>query len=206
MYHHFEYDCNLVYFCNNTQIYDYCYSAGTMIHPGTWDKQNITIVPSPFRRHYIRISTVCNALFVVFVPIMAVGILNMLLIRRLQKHDQMVLKTENSNMQMTLSHQHKQKKRVTITVVLISSCFALTQGPSAVMSVWEFLIGYSSNDSTLFIFMSITNGLNSTNGNSTNRNSINRGRFNDSKKYCAQLQPLTEMPGNSVEELNPQLP
>uniref|UniRef100_A0AC34QU54 G-protein coupled receptors family 1 profile domain-containing protein n=1 Tax=Panagrolaimus sp. JU765 TaxID=591449 RepID=A0AC34QU54_9BILA len=159
MYHHFEYDCTLVYFCNNTQIYDYCYSAGTVRHPGTWDQQNITIEPSSIRRYYIRISTVSNAIFVVFVPIMAVGFLNMLLINRLQVQDQTVLKTAKSNTQMTLTAQNKQKRRVTITVILISSCFALTQGPSAVMSVWELLIGYSSNNPTLFVFMSIANGL-----------------------------------------------
>ena len=64
MYHHFEYDCRLVYFCNNTQIYNYCYSAGNFRHPGSWDKQNVTVFPSPWRIHYIRISTICNALFV----------------------------------------------------------------------------------------------------------------------------------------------
>uniref|UniRef100_A0AC35GPP1 G-protein coupled receptors family 1 profile domain-containing protein n=1 Tax=Panagrolaimus sp. PS1159 TaxID=55785 RepID=A0AC35GPP1_9BILA len=159
MYHFFEYDCRLVSFCNNTQLYNYCYSAGNFRHPGTWDKGNITVFTSPWRTHYIRISTVCNAIFVVFIPIMAVGILNMLLIRQLQTHDRFVSKTGNSNMQMTLSCQHRQKRRATITVILISSCFALTQGPSAVMSVWELLIGYSSKDSSLFVFMSIANAL-----------------------------------------------
>lgn len=65
-YHHFEYDCKLVYFCNNTQIYYYCYSAGTIRHPNSWDRKdlNIVIEPTWLRRYYIQISTVCNALFV----------------------------------------------------------------------------------------------------------------------------------------------
>ena len=37
---------------------------------------------------------------------MAVGILNMLLIRRLKKSDRLILETENSNNQITLSNQH----------------------------------------------------------------------------------------------------
>uniref|UniRef100_A0A7E4ZQG5 G_PROTEIN_RECEP_F1_2 domain-containing protein n=1 Tax=Panagrellus redivivus TaxID=6233 RepID=A0A7E4ZQG5_PANRE len=98
---------------------------------------------------------------VVFVPIMAVGLLNMLLARRLQNHDKLVLQTENSNMQMTMAIQHVGFNRVEgeFKIILISSCFALTQGPSAVMSVWELLIGYSSKDNTIFIFTSIANAL-----------------------------------------------
>ncbi|KAI1732883.1 serpentine type 7TM GPCR chemoreceptor srw domain-containing protein [Ditylenchus destructor] len=158
-YHHFEYDCEFAYFCNNTQIYYFCYSAGTEKHPRTWDLQNVTVEPSVIRRYYIQISTVSNALFVVFVPIMAVVILNILLIRQLRLSDQLVLCTEHSTVQCLLSNQHKQRRRITHTVVAISSCFALTQGPSAVMSVWELLVGYPAHSSIIYAAMSIANGL-----------------------------------------------
>ncbi|KAK0399264.1 hypothetical protein QR680_002965 [Steinernema hermaphroditum] len=159
MYHHFEYDCQLAYFCNNTQIYFYCFSAGKSSHPVSWDLRNGTIEPSSFRRNYIRISTVCNAVLVVFVPILVVIILNALMIRQLQLTDRLIASTENSTCHGMLTNQHKQKRRVTITVVAIASCFALTQGPSAVMSIWELLIGYANDDHFLFAIMSITNGL-----------------------------------------------
>uniref|UniRef100_A0A915CTU8 G-protein coupled receptors family 1 profile domain-containing protein n=1 Tax=Ditylenchus dipsaci TaxID=166011 RepID=A0A915CTU8_9BILA len=162
LYHHFEYDCQFVYFCNYTQIYYFCYSAGTNQHPSSWDRQNgsLSIEPSMLRRYYIQVSTLSNALFVVFVPIVAVVILNILLVRQLQLNDQLVqLSTEHSTVKCLLSTQHKQRRRITTTVIAISSCFALTQGPSAVMSVWELLIGYSADSSTIFAAMSIANGL-----------------------------------------------
>ncbi|TMS39733.1 hypothetical protein L596_006214 [Steinernema carpocapsae] len=159
MYHHFEYDCQLAFFCNNTQIYYYCYSAGKTSHPVSWDLSSGTVEPSTFRRYYIRIMTVFNAVLVVFVPILVVILLNALLIRQLQMTDRLIASTENSTCHGMLTNQHKQKRRVTITVVAIASCFALTQGPSAVMSLWELLIGYSTDDHFLFTIMSISNTL-----------------------------------------------
>jgi hypothetical protein len=40
------------------------------------------------------------------------------------------------------SKTKKQRRHVTLTVIVISSCFAITQGPSAVLSVWELLTDY----------------------------------------------------------------
>lgn len=152
------------------------------------------------------------------------------------------------------------------------------------MSVWELLIGYSSNNPTLFVFMSIANGLVITgktinfvlfclssthfrrkcamiffrkfpqvlilvyklnnsnffklsqtefgrrlsgrlsqskpdfkgsmaslhrrNTGSIKHDGLQRNRLNDSKKFCTQLQPLTEASGTSVEESaeNTQIP
>ncbi|CAD5227399.1 unnamed protein product [Bursaphelenchus xylophilus] len=56
-------------------------------------------------------------------------------------------------------NQKAHRKRVTRTVVTIASFFAITQGPSAVFSVWEVLIGYSAQDREIFRAMSVANGL-----------------------------------------------
>lgn len=63
-YHHFEYDCQFAYFCNKTQLYYYCYSAGTVRHPTSWDRSNSTVESSSLRRYYIQVSTICNAVLV----------------------------------------------------------------------------------------------------------------------------------------------
>ncbi|CAD5221255.1 unnamed protein product [Bursaphelenchus okinawaensis] len=151
LYHHFEYDCQLVFFCNFTQIMNFCYSAGTTVHP-MWGRQNFS--PSEWRQYFIKISTVGNAVFVVLVPIILVAALTVLLIRQLTITDTSVLSRLDSSTRRSLNRQVARRKRVTITVITIASCFAITQGPSAVFSVWEVLIGYSHKDRTLFDAMS----------------------------------------------------
>lgn len=67
-YHHFEYDCEFAYFCNGSQIYYFCYSAGTRQHPGTWNGLGdaLSVEPSAIRRYYIQISTWGNAILAGF--------------------------------------------------------------------------------------------------------------------------------------------
>ena len=59
---------------------------------------------------------------------------------------------------MTYNIIQRHRRHITITVIAISTCLALTQGPSAVISVWELLIGYAANDTAIFTAMSIANG------------------------------------------------
>ncbi|KAI6181203.1 hypothetical protein M3Y98_00803400 [Aphelenchoides besseyi] len=156
-YRFVEYDCELVYFCNHTQLQVFCYSAGGVQHPKIWGNNETSV--SNLRRLYIRTSTIGNAIFIVFVPIAAVAILTLLLIRELQQTDMIVLNKVNSSTRRSVNRQQAQRRRVTRTVVAIASCFAITQGPSAVISVWELLIGYSSSSLFIYNAMSICNGL-----------------------------------------------
>uniref|UniRef100_A0A914H7J9 G-protein coupled receptors family 1 profile domain-containing protein n=1 Tax=Globodera rostochiensis TaxID=31243 RepID=A0A914H7J9_GLORO len=146
-YHYFEYDCQLAYFCNGTQLYVFCYSGGTQTHPGSpWN--SIAIEPSSFRRFLIQMSTICNAIFTVFVPILGVALMNILLLRQLRINDQLVrTSSENSAIQGLLSTQLKNRRRITISVLAISSCFAISHGPSA------------ANNRAIFAAMSIANAL-----------------------------------------------
>jgi hypothetical protein len=65
----FSQDCQVVEFCNGTQLLHFCYSAGLEAHP---DPGNFSaaatainsVHPSFARRSFVRISTVANALFV----------------------------------------------------------------------------------------------------------------------------------------------
>ncbi|KAL3120244.1 hypothetical protein niasHT_008871 [Heterodera trifolii] len=158
-YHYFEYDCQLSYFCNGTQLYVFCYSGGTKIHPGSpWN--SVAIQTSNFRRFLIQMSTICNAIFVVFVPIIGVALMNILLLRQLRINDQLVRSSsEHSAIQGLLSTQIKNRRRITISVLAISSCFAISHGPSAVFSLWELFIGYSADNRAIFTAMSIANSL-----------------------------------------------
>lgn len=74
----------------------FCYSAGSLTHP-TWIKNSLMISPSEWRRQFIRISTVVNALFVVFVPILAVVVITIMLIKKLHLNDMIVLNRMDSS-------------------------------------------------------------------------------------------------------------
>ncbi|PIO61108.1 hypothetical protein TELCIR_17377, partial [Teladorsagia circumcincta] len=60
LYHHFEYDCTLMEFCNGSQLIDFCYYAGEK-HPRTFLKKEL-ILPSEVKKVYMRVMTIFNAL------------------------------------------------------------------------------------------------------------------------------------------------
>ncbi|PIO61392.1 hypothetical protein TELCIR_17086, partial [Teladorsagia circumcincta] len=62
LYHHFEYDCTLMEFCNGSQLIDFCYYAGEK-HPRTFLKKEL-ILPSEVKKVYMRVMTIFNALLV----------------------------------------------------------------------------------------------------------------------------------------------
>uniref|UniRef100_A0A0K0EXJ1 G_PROTEIN_RECEP_F1_2 domain-containing protein n=1 Tax=Strongyloides venezuelensis TaxID=75913 RepID=A0A0K0EXJ1_STRVS len=159
-YHHFEYDCQMVYFCNGTQIRSFCYSAGFNTGNKNWDgSTNRTWEISSFRKYYIIYSTACNVLFVVLVPIIAVVVLTVLLIKNLDREEEILQHVDETCChRLSISH-HRQKRKVTITVIAIASCFAFTQGPSAVMYFWEMFIGLPEQRRFIHTLMSITTGL-----------------------------------------------
>ncbi|VDM46072.1 unnamed protein product [Toxocara canis] len=157
VYHHFAYDCELVYMCSGTQLSQACYSAALEGHPVSWMDSNVVYTP-PLKRYYIRISTIGNAVMVVFVPIVVVVLLNVLLIRQLHMNKN-VLQGEGPINYTAINNYMRQKRRVTVTVVAIALCFSLTQGPSAIMVLWELLDGYAQQSAHFYTIFSITNCL-----------------------------------------------
>ncbi|CAI4227103.1 unnamed protein product [Auanema sp. JU1783] len=157
VYHHFEYDCEIMTFCNGTQLYDFCYYAGDQ-HPRTYKKIDI-IFPSPVKKFYMRVSTIFNAVLVVFIPILVVILLNILMIRELRNSDSSLAEWEAVRGGPINRNQHRQRQKVTVTVIAIGLCFSLTQGPSAVMVIWELLEGYGHLGVTFYSVFSITNSL-----------------------------------------------
>uniref|UniRef100_A0AC35U7U8 G_PROTEIN_RECEP_F1_2 domain-containing protein n=1 Tax=Rhabditophanes sp. KR3021 TaxID=114890 RepID=A0AC35U7U8_9BILA len=159
-YHHFEFDCQIVYFCNATQMKSFCYSAGSDEEYRNWDgKQNTTRDVSMLRRYYVRWSTVCNGLLMVLGPIIAVVILTFLLLKSLDKEEEYFSQPSESCCHRLSNAHIRQKRKITITVIAIASFFALTQGPSAVMSVWELFFNYPEQRVLIYTIMSITNEL-----------------------------------------------
>ncbi|XGW27517.1 hypothetical protein V3C99_007822 [Haemonchus contortus] len=154
LYHHFEYDCTLMEFCNGSQLIDFCYYAGEK-HPRTFLKKEL-ILPSAVKKVYMRVMTIFNAVLVVFAPIVLVILLNMLMMRELRFNDLSILETFRGSI---TRNQHRQRRRVTVTVIAIGLCFSLTQGPSAVMVIWELFAGYAHLGATFYAIFSITNSL-----------------------------------------------
>lgn len=98
-YHHFEFECKLINFCNFTEVQIFCYSV-TGVH-----SQKL-LNTSNFRLYYIQISTIGNILLIVFIPIVAVASLTVLLIRQLHVNDLIVLtQSDSSNHRRTINTQ-----------------------------------------------------------------------------------------------------
>ncbi|KHN77724.1 Putative G-protein coupled receptor F59B2.13 [Toxocara canis] len=194
--------------CSGTQLSQACYSAALEGHPVSWMDSNVVYTP-PLKRYYIRISTIGNAVMVVFVPIVVVVLLNVLLIRQLHMNKN-VLQREGPINYTAIDNYMRQKRRVTVTVVAIALCFSLTQGPSAIMVLWELLDGYAQQSAHFYTIFSITNCLLSQTfigermlrQNSMFRGSISsscrRGSHNNGEpkqqKFVTELLPLAETP------------
>lgn len=80
-YHHFSYNCAILWVCNMTQVYVKCL-------PVTWNWTEFGLVPyyQPSDRFifYINTSVIANALIGVIIPVFVVAFLNAYLIRLLQ--------------------------------------------------------------------------------------------------------------------------
>ncbi|CAJ0930891.1 unnamed protein product, partial [Mesorhabditis belari] len=156
IYHHFEYDCQMIAFCNGTQLYDICYPASES-HPAQFGSR-AQYNPTKAVQMYIRSSTFFNAVLVVLVPMVVVVVLNICLLRALRLSTERNI--ENSLLTSSFSRtQQKTRRRVTATVAAIGLCFAITQGPSAVMAIWELVAGFDNVGEMFYKISSITNSL-----------------------------------------------
>ncbi|GMS92420.1 hypothetical protein PENTCL1PPCAC_14595, partial [Pristionchus entomophagus] len=154
LYHHFEFDCEIVSFCNGTQIHHSCYPASEP-HPIRYGSHMVS-EPLPSTKYYMHASTVFNAVLVVFVPILFVCVLNIGLLQTLRtRAAELGVGTE----QLTAERMKRTTTRVTVTVIAIALCFSLTQGPSAVMVLIELAIGFKDYSHQLYTMISLTNCL-----------------------------------------------
>ncbi|GMS92755.1 hypothetical protein PENTCL1PPCAC_14930, partial [Pristionchus entomophagus] len=150
LYHHFEFDCEIVTFCNGTQIQHICYPA-TEPRPIRYGS-NILVAPLPSTKYFIHAITLINAILVVFLPILFVCMLSMGLLQTLR-----TCAVELSGEQMTTARMRGTTARVTVTVITIALCFSLTQGPSAVLVLIDLLIGFRGCRKQLYDLVSLAN-------------------------------------------------
>ncbi|GMT23113.1 hypothetical protein PFISCL1PPCAC_14410, partial [Pristionchus fissidentatus] len=154
LYHHFEFDCEIVTFCNGTQLNHVCYPASEP-HPIHYGSRKLS-EPLPSTKYYMQASTVFNAVLVVFLPIAMVCVLNICLMQTLRtRAAELHVNTE----QLTVERMKRTTTRVTVTVIAIALCFSLTQGPSAVMVLIELCIGFKDSHHPLYTIISLTNCL-----------------------------------------------
>ncbi|VDM63231.1 unnamed protein product [Angiostrongylus costaricensis] len=130
-YHHVSHTCMTWMTCSDTQLIGVCYSNAM---PMWGSRPNPTAV---FTRQWIELSVLLNAVFAVLLPVFAVAVLNISLIRLLKKRNTQELLVNSVNTNPTAAHE--QERKVTTTVLAIVSCFSLTQGPSALMFIYLLL-------------------------------------------------------------------
>ncbi|KAK5982475.1 G-protein coupled receptor [Trichostrongylus colubriformis] len=138
-YHHVSHTCKTFAVCSGTQLIGGCYSNAL----DTWGaRPNPTSV---LTRQWIEMSVILNAVFAVLLPVFAVAVLNISLVRLLKKRNtqDLLVQTVSTNP----SARHEQERKMTHTVLAIVTCFSLTQGPSALVFIYQLL--YPSGSTAL---------------------------------------------------------
>ncbi|VDM66149.1 unnamed protein product [Strongylus vulgaris] len=132
-YHHVSHTCITRHVCSGTQLLGLCFSnAGK-----SWGKRaNPT---SSLTREWIELSVYLNASFAVLLPVFAVAVLNISLIRLLKKRNSEELLVNSVN--ASPEALHEQERKMTTTVLAIVTSFTLTQGPSAIVTMYQMLYG-----------------------------------------------------------------
>ncbi|KAK5979835.1 G protein-coupled receptor [Trichostrongylus colubriformis] len=154
-YYHFSHYCAYKRFCNGTQFHAMCIRSDSE----KWFR-NQTNPNSAFVKAVAHWGAHVNAVCVIVVPIILVLISNAMLIytiRQRRKHfnPQMSYKSES---QMSGS-QSRTEQKVTTTVCAIVTCFTITQGPSAFITIMaeyypirhEFMIAVSAVITTMVV-------------------------------------------------------
>ncbi|KJH50085.1 hypothetical protein DICVIV_03722 [Dictyocaulus viviparus] len=135
-YHHVSHVCKTWLTCSGTQLIGICYSNAV---PMWGSKSNPT---SAFTRQWIELSVLLNAVFAVLLPVFAVAALNISLVRLLKKRNtqELLVHTVSANPEVV----HEQERKMTNTVLAIVTCFSITQGPSAIMFIYQLLYPLTS--------------------------------------------------------------
>ncbi|VDK51455.1 unnamed protein product [Cylicostephanus goldi] len=136
-YHHVSHTCKIWPVCSGTQLIGMCFSNAL---PYWGKKANPT---SEFIREWIELSVFLNASFAVLLPVFAVGAINISLIKLMKKRncEELLVNSVNANPEAI----HEQERKMTTTVLAIVTCFTLTQGPSAIVFIYQILYGSTSN-------------------------------------------------------------
>ncbi|CAJ0603631.1 unnamed protein product [Cylicocyclus nassatus] len=136
-YHHVSHTCKTWSVCSGTQLIGLCFSNVLQY----WGKQKNPT--SEFVREWIELSVFLNAAFAVLLPVFAVGAINISLIKLMKKRncEELLVNSVNVNPEAI----HEQERKMTTTVLAIVTCFTLTQGPSAIVFVYQILYGSTSN-------------------------------------------------------------
>ncbi|KIH44551.1 hypothetical protein ANCDUO_25423, partial [Ancylostoma duodenale] len=130
-YHHVSHTCRTIEVCYGSQIIGACYDNAA----ATWGKR-----PNPtplLTKQWIGVSVYLNAIFAVLLPVFAVAVLNISLVKLLKKRNtqELLVHTVSANP----SAVQEQERKMTHTVLAIITCFSLTQGPSAIVYMFQKL-------------------------------------------------------------------
>ncbi|RCN51176.1 hypothetical protein ANCCAN_02745 [Ancylostoma caninum] len=136
-YHHVSHTCLTFVVCYGSQIIGACYDNARDIWGRT--RPNPT---SALTKQWIGASVYLNAMFAVLLPVFAVAVLNISLVRLLKKRNtqELLVHTVSANP----SAVQEQERKMTHTVLAIITCFSLTQGPSAIVYMFQKLYQPSS--------------------------------------------------------------
>ncbi|KHJ92817.1 7 transmembrane receptor [Oesophagostomum dentatum] len=124
-YHHVSHTCLTFEVCSGTQVIGLCYENAR----DNWGRR-----PNPtseLTKRWIISSVFINAAFAVLLPVFAVAVLNISLVKLLKKRNtqELLVHTVSANP----SAMQDQERKMTHTVLAIITCFSLTQGPSAIV-------------------------------------------------------------------------
>ncbi|VDM80357.1 unnamed protein product [Strongylus vulgaris] len=130
-YHHVSHTCLTFEVCSGNQIIGLCYENAI----DSWGKR-----PNPtsaLTKQWIEASIYLNAAFAVLLPVFAVAVLNISLVKLLKKRNTQELLVHSVN--TNPSAMQDQERKMTHTVLAIITCFSLTQGPSAIVYLFQKL-------------------------------------------------------------------
>ncbi|KAI6187640.1 putative G-protein coupled receptor F59B2.13 [Aphelenchoides besseyi] len=164
-YKHFSHFCIIKKeLCENTQVICKCFD----IIQEEWPGNRTNMTPMAIKS-FVRWMTVANAVFVIFIPIVIMIVLNVALLIVVRKQSFLVYKRLSleqhfcadkresvGNARTAIEQLNKcefrknvdqnsqfhVEHRVTVTVAAIVTCFTLTQGPSAIILWLSFLYGH----------------------------------------------------------------
>ncbi|EYC09436.1 hypothetical protein Y032_0060g3119 [Ancylostoma ceylanicum] len=130
-YHHVSHTCRTFLVCSGSQVIGACYDNARDM----WGKR-----PNPtsaLTKQWIGASVYLNAIFAVLLPVFAVAVLNISLVKLLKKRNtqELLVHCVSANP----SAVQEQERKMTHTVLAIITCFSLTQGPSAIVYMFQKL-------------------------------------------------------------------
>ncbi|VDL66342.1 unnamed protein product [Nippostrongylus brasiliensis] len=130
-YNHFSYFCAFKRFCNGTQFHAMCIRSDSE----RWFR-NQTNPSSDLVKAVARWGPHVNAVCVIVIPILLVIVSNAMLIYTIRQRQKQFMCQSSIKSESHLSgSQSRTEHKVTTTVCAIVTCFTITQGPSAFITI-----------------------------------------------------------------------